>query len=274
MITGNEFNNTRAPAGQEEYDGYTIPAAADLDGNGTTEIIVDCKTELLILDGLTGNEIYSFQHENLQACWKYFPHSPAVGNIIPESGTPQLEIALPVNNTLYILGIENNSLQVMDSFGIKPSGAAYIKFVWVSVSDIDAHLSGDEVVLSASGLFEIMTDTYWTRLGLYSYQNQGSFYTEKNWIGDYLNFNGIPAIGILRGSGERIALSQRLGNSTHNPAYIVDPDDMSSDLPRQPTLSGIYLCIGVHFIQRKACTTLFLAGSIITGWGSRKNPIL
>lgn len=227
LTTGYDFNPIQQTPGQDEHDGYTVPAAADIDGNGTIEIVVDTVDELLVLDGSDGSVLHSFQHEELQNCWRNFPHSPAVGDVVPESGITQLEIVLPVNDTLYILGMDNGTLEVMDSFGIKPSGALDTMFGWVSISDIDSDLYGSEVIVSGSGIYDLLPESSWTRIGLYSSSSPGSFYARQDWIGDELRFNGIPATGELTGSGTRIALSQRLGDSSHNPAFVLDPDNLS-----------------------------------------------
>ncbi|MBD3277210.1 MAG: hypothetical protein GF388_02835, partial [Candidatus Aegiribacteria sp.] len=228
-ITGYEFNPFQNETGQEENEGFTVPAAADMDGDGDVEIVVDTRYELLVLDGTDGNVLHSFPHDELNYCWKHFPHSPAIGDVVPEAGTARQEIVLPVNNTLYILGMDDDGISILDSFGIKPSGPLRsILFSWVSVSDIDPHLHGSEVIVSGSGAYELGGVNDWTSLCLYSATSPGSFYSRKDWIGEDLNFNGITATGELTGSGTRVAISQRLGNPDHNPAFVVDPYNLST----------------------------------------------
>ena len=239
LLSGYEFNPIQNKPGHEQNEGFTVPAAADIDGDGNVEIVVDTRFELLVLDGSDGSVLHSFQHDELNNCWKHFPHSPAIGDVVPEAGTTRLEIVLPVNNTLYILGNNDSSLEVVDSFGIKPAGALSILFSWVSVFDIDPHLRGSEIIVSGSGN-TFGTDDDWTSLCLYSHTSPGSFYSRKDWIGEDLSFNGITATGELTGSGTRVAISQRLGNPDHNPAFVVDPSSMSTPVGcvHNPSLSS------------------------------------
>ena len=222
------------------FNGYSIPAAGDVTGDGDMEIVVDTKDKLYVLDGYDGTTICTYSHSDLGNEWKAHPHAVTLADVFTGSFPAKDEIAFLVGDVLYILGVTSSTIQVLDSFDVYPNENS--DFSWVTAADLDGSGGTDLVVTVCK--FDGMGSDDWTRVGLYSSSDEGEFYATKDWSGEGTFYRGIPAIGTLPTVGLSIALSRRVSIfETFDPAIIIDPDHMTSeDCIAPATASSQVLC--------------------------------
>ncbi len=200
--------------------GYSIPAAGSVCGGPEPEIVIDCQNHICILDGGTGEVLYSYEHPSLG---QDHPHAVTLADIIRE-GQGEIardEIAFICGDNLYLMGVQSGSLVLLDSEP-KPSGIGGVSQGWVTACDLDGSAPTELIVSLAYAMCPPPPEPpiLNSMCCLYRYQNgQGLYYDSELWRDELMK--AVPAVGRLAGS-MRIALSRLTSNDEHAPAYILD----------------------------------------------------
>ena len=270
--------------GKGQWNSYpSIPCIGNVCGSELPEVIVDGVDDLLVFSGASGGLLYSFPHPVSKA-WRY-PHSVCLADLEPESHgeVPRDEIAVVIHNDLYILRVQNDNLEILDEVTMGGTSAMELgPFSWVSA--VDLNRTGPFEIVVSRAIREDLISPYDSWLELYDYET-GSIYSSREWEGS--NFRGIPAVGDLPQSDETIALSRRLSNQTHSSVYLLDPDNISTQVECQPPTEESYevlccvmadwdpLASGVDRIIANAENQVmawYEDGFPVTGWHGNEYP--
>ena len=265
------------------FGGFTVAAAGDICGDSGNEIVVDTVEELIVLSGVDGSVLYSFEHGLLTGNLLRGPHGVTLADVFPEKGKLEIAFVSPEETddplSLFVLTVDHGTLLVLDQEVLPQSNSAAYSREWITAANINAD-SSDELMLA------------------YSWYVTGSGYQSGMWIYDHVDFSqqsgftdsytqpeaaqtaGIHAIGDIAGAADQIALSrQRTGSNGQ--AWVFDADDLSSHLTcSQPSNPSNYIqcCVladwrsdvpGLDRIIAPAenqCMAWNQVGEIVSGW--------
>jgi hypothetical protein len=211
-------------------NGFTIPVAGDLTGDGIDEIIVDTYDELIVLEANYGTVLDSWAHDEWGNGSLGYPHPVLQADIYPDSHEDsKLEIAVQWLDHLNILDFENGELVLLDSEEIPCASSSGVVFGWQAARDLDQD-GYTEIVHSGTWVEIGAPPQTWSGICIYD-QVSGSFDDPETWVSR--SYRGIPAIGFLPPSGLTIAFSMRENdyNSSLVPAMLINPDDLSQQEP-------------------------------------------
>ena len=212
-----------------------IPAAGDIDDDGTSEIVMAVRDGLIILDGSDGEAVDEESYYEYNRSVGSHPNSVTLADVF--YGSNGLEIAAIYRSrsnsdpALHILGLDSGSIVELDSEDLPtPIPPTYYPG-WIVAFDGTPDAS-DELCITYSWH---NANGYHSGLWIYDHDDSTStsgFTDSETWEEDQ-HIEGIPAIGTLPSEALTIALS-RLKNfddphqvNDIHPAWLLDPDDLT-----------------------------------------------
>lgn len=200
--------------------GYSVPAAGSVCGGPEPEIVIDCLSHICILDGESGEILYSYGHASAV---QNHPHAVTLADVVRE-GPGEIardEIAFICGEDLYLMRVQGGELSLLDCEDVPP-GLGGVTQGWISAQDLNGSAPIELIVSLTYAMYPSPPDPPVLRsmCCLYRYQSgQGSYYDNELWRDEELN--AVPAVGGLAGQ-VRIALPRMTSNYSHAPAYILD----------------------------------------------------
>ncbi len=206
------------PQGIDIYP--SIPVTGNVAGNGLSEIIVDGRDELMIFDRTSTEPICSYTHSG-EWFWQG-NHTVALADFVDEAGFEQRdEIVLSRGRDIYVFDIVNDALVPIRTVQLPgiPANANTISS-WPLLED-----------LNGAGSLEIIVNLHWnefmqqnSKCFVYDY-DADSFPSERDWSG--VPWRTVPAVGTLP-QGQLISMPTDQATSTHSPALLLDPGDLTT----------------------------------------------
>jgi len=258
----------------------SIPAVGNVCGDILPEVIVDGMDSLFVFGGTSGELLYSFPHPVSDA-WKA-PHTVCLADLEPEAPNEisRDEIAVILRDNLYILRVQGGVLEVLDNEALSVSET--VPFSWVSSYDLNG-TGPDEIIISRS-FYAPSSFTDYSWFHLYDYEAV-EVYSSEEWVDN--NFRGIPAVGSLPMSGDRIALSKKKSTYNYPPVFLFDPEDISSPLSCDPPMQSsnqVLCCVMADWDPLAVGADRIIAnaenqamawdedGFLVTGWNNNVYP--
>ncbi|HPJ29541.1 MAG TPA: C25 family cysteine peptidase, partial [Candidatus Sabulitectum sp.] len=211
----------------------TIPAAGNILGDDSPEIVIDCRDELLVFNNSSTDPVLSLSHTE---GWFFGFHSVSLGDFADEADFGDRdEIVLIRDDELIILDAIGSSLVPLRTRQLPevPGGAENISS-WSALQDIN-HDGTPEIIVRAKWN-TIIDGPSSTRYFTYDY-DADSFISQREW--SQAPWATIPAVGELP-SGFQIAIPTDESTSSSSPAWLVDPDNLliEEDCESNPTLDS------------------------------------
>lgn len=198
----------------------TIPVTANVLGDDDPEIVIDCKDDLLVYNNSSSDPVASISYSD---GWFFGFHSVSLGDFVAESDLESRdEIVLIRDDELSIVDVAGTTLipvRTRQLPGI-PAGAENIS-TWSVVQDINDD-GTPEIMVRAR--WNVITPSIYTSYFVYDYAAD-SFVSQREWSSSWPT---IPAVGSLP-SGNRIAIPTNQSTSSYNPAWLVDPANLSDE---------------------------------------------
>jgi len=200
----------------------TIPVAGNIIGNDDPEIVIDCKDDLLVFNNSSTVPVASLSHSG---GWFFGFHSVSLGDFAEEADFGDRdEIVLIRDNELIILDIVGSSLTPIRTRQLPniPGGAENISS-WSSLQNIN-HDGTPEIIVRVKWN-TLIDGPSSTRYFIYDYAAD-SYISQREW--SQTAWPTIPAVGELP-SGFQIAIPTDQSTSSYNPAWLVDPLNLSAE---------------------------------------------
>jgi hypothetical protein len=232
--------------------GYSVPVAGDIDGDGTPEIVMDLRHELVVLNGSNGHEIASMAHSGNRTF--FVPHTVTLADVFSENDGLEMAVVFQEEEedplSLFILGLDEDQIVILDQEDLATSTSTNYSPDWISAFSSTPDASKELNV--AFSWYNNSSGGYHSGVWIYDHvdrTNTSEFIESETWAEDQ-HIEGIPAVGSLPQVGQQVALSRRRNfEGTHGqddriPAILLDPDDLSQQEPCEisPTLSENILC--------------------------------
>jgi hypothetical protein len=209
-------------------EGSCVPVLGSVCGDEAPEVVVFTPDELLVLDGMDGDLLFSRAHGcGSSLPWGGHPRTAVLTDLESEQG--QLyrrdEIAYMLRDTLYVLRVQGDSLAALDREyvpGAVTQGSTNLQS-WVCARDLNGQYPAELIVTCSR--HEILGANRQSRIHLYSHTS-GSIYASRTFSDAF--YRAIPAVGSLAGSSLKIALPRGRATSGFYPAYILDADSLQN----------------------------------------------
>jgi hypothetical protein len=202
-----------------------VPVAGNVCGDNRPEIVVETRDELIVLDG-AGEEVGSWEHSTGNDL-----RTPVLVDLEAEqSGGAAYEIAMVIDESLYVLDFdaqgdlfEAASVELFDPL---PGSWNYRQRSWLVAGDV-----------RGGALPELMAWMYWWnnvepgqefyKNGVFVYDHDTGEVVEERIEENGGGWHGIPALGRLAGD-TLLALPRGWATADHAPAWVLDPNDLST----------------------------------------------
>jgi hypothetical protein len=213
----------------------SIPAAGDIDHDGSSEIVMAVRDGLIILDGTDGEMIDEESYYVSNQFAEAHPNTVTLADVFP--GNDGLEIAVIYRSqsasdpALHILELDSGSIVELDSEDLQVSSPEAYFPNWIVAFD-GTQDESDELCVTYSWH---NGHGFYSGLWIYDHDDSTStsgFTDSETWSEDQ-RLEGIPVVGTLPSAGLTIALSRlRNYDDPHDandihPAWLLDPDDLT-----------------------------------------------
>lgn len=202
-----------------------VPVAGNVCGDNRPEIVVETRDELVVLNG-EGEEVGSWEHSNRNEL-----RTPVLADLeAEEGGGTAYEIALVIDENLHLLDFDGQGdlfeAACLELFDPLPAGCNYSQRSWLVAGDVQ----GD-------ALPELVVWVYWWNAsdpgpifhknGIFVYDHDTGEVIGERIDENGEGWHGIPALGRLAGE-TRLALPRGRATADHAPAWVLDPNDLST----------------------------------------------